>query len=287
MSPLEARAAYDASTSALDIPGPPLSVEATSFRSRDGSPVAAHLYREPSGASPQAVLLYFHGGGYVLGGLHSHDSLCRHLAASAGCAVLAIDYRLAPEHRFPIAFEDAEDANIWLLENGPRFGLDTQRIAFGGDSVGGTLAAALTIAARDAGRPPPVLQLLIYPCTSAFQDSASHLRNGHGFLLERETLHWMFEHYLRSAADRSDFRFAPLESADLSKLAAAHLVLAEFDPLLDEGLAYAERLRAAGVPVSVVTYPGMVHDFLRLGNVTEHADRARDEIARVLARAFA
>src|SRR6187402_3102949 len=145
LSPLEARAAYEASTSALDVPGPRSSVEAITFPSRDGAQLRARLYGASTAASARPVLLYFHGGGYVLGGLHSHDSLCRHLAVSAQCAVLAVDYRLAPEHKFPTAFQDAEDAYLWLLEHGPRHELDTGRVAIGGDSVGGTLAAALTL----------------------------------------------------------------------------------------------------------------------------------------------
>lgn len=285
MTPAQARAAYDRSTLALDEPGPDLPWEALALPARDGHALPARLYR--GGTEPRSpVLLFFHGGGYVLGGLDSHDSLCRDLAARAACAVLAVDYRRAPEHRFPTAFEDAEDAAAWLRGHAGSLGLDPARIAVGGDSVGGTLATALTLAARDAGLPQPVLQLLLYPCTSARQDTPSHKRLASGFLLEERNLQWMFGQYLRDDADRLDWRFAPLQAATLQDLAPAHLALAEFDPLLDEGLAYAEALRAAGVRVTAKVYAGMVHDFARLGNVVEEAATLRAELAAVLAQAF-
>jgi len=247
--------------------------------------VAARLYRGAAGPSAP-VLLFFHGGGYVLGGLDSHDSLCRDLAAQGRCAVLAVDYRRAPEYRFPTAFHDAEDALAWLRAHAPAHGLYAARLAVGGDSVGGTLAAALCLAERDAGRPQPVLQLLLYPCTAAWQDTASHQRLAHGHLLEADTLQWMFGHYLRSDADRADWRFAPLQADSLHGLAPACLALAEFDPLLDEGQAYATRLAEAGVPVDLRVYEGMVHDFGRLGAVTTEAGRLRHELGAVLAAAF-
>ncbi|MGC4088943.1 MAG: alpha/beta hydrolase [Polyangiaceae bacterium] len=287
MSPEEARAAYDAATLALDVPGPRVTTEPLSIPSRDGAALPARLYRGVApGAGPCPVLLYFHGGGYVLGGLESHDSLCRQLAAQAGCAVLAVAYRRAPEHKFPTAFEDAEDAHVWLLEQARAHGLDSLRMAVGGDSVGGTLAIGLGIAAREARRPQPLLQLLLYPCTSAQQDTASHHRYAAGYLLEQETLQWMFRHYLRSDADRSDWRFAPLLAQNLENLPPTHVVLAEYDPLFDEGTAYAERLRAARVRVHVEVYAGMVHDFARLGNVTAESEKMRADVARALRAAF-
>ena len=287
MSPQQARAAYDRSTLSLDQPGPALAVEALQLGGRDGLRIPARLYRGKAAGARLPTLLFFHGGGYVLGGLASHDALCRTLAHEASCAVLAVDYRLAPEHRFPAAFHDAQDALHWLLRSGPDHGLDSQRMAVGGDSVGGTLAAALCIAEREAGRPQPLLQLLLYPCTAAWQDSASHQRLASGYLLEQDNLQWMFHQYLRSDEDRRDWRFAPLEAADLSGLAPAHLALAEYDPLLDEGRRYGERLAAAGVPAEVQVHAGMVHDFARLSNVVDEAGALRRRLAQVLARAFA
>jgi acetyl esterase/lipase/RimJ/RimL family protein N-acetyltransferase len=291
MSPAQARASYDQSTPALDGVGPALPVEDIALPARDGAVLRARLYRgapaepdEPD--APLPTLLYFHGGGYVVGGLDSHDALCRALAHRTPCAVLAVDYRLAPEHKFPTAFHDAEDAALWLAAHGRSHGLDTARVAFGGDSVGGTLATALTIAARHAGRRQPLLQMLLYPCTSIRQDSDSHQRYASGHLLEQRTLQWMFGHYLRSEDDRQDWRFAPLAAQDLSGLAPAHIVLAEYDPLVDEGKAYAQRLQAAGVRTHLDVHEGMVHDFARLSQVVEEADTLRSSLAQVLAGAF-
>jgi len=202
------------------MPGADVPVETLSLSCRDGHFALTRLYRgAPAGGKPQPALLYFHGGGYVLGGLDSHDSLCRDLAYEARCCVLAVDYRLAPEHKFPTAFQDAEDAHGQLLDRGAEWGIDIRRLAVGGDSVGGTLATALCIAARDAGRRQPLLQMLLYPCTSARQDTDSHRRLASGHLLEHATLQWMFGHYLRDEADRLDWRFAPLELAGFPQLA--------------------------------------------------------------------
>lgn len=286
MSASQARTAYDRSTAALDLPGDEVRVDTLHLHARDGDSIAARVYRGAAGTSPAPVVLFFHGGGYVLGGLESHDSLCRSLALGAACDVLAIDYRRAPEHSFPTAFEDAEDALAWLRLHGAQHGLDAARLVVAGDSVGGTLATALCIAQRQAQLPQPALQVLLYPCTAAWQNSASHERLQKGYLLERETLEWMFKQYLRSDSDRKDWRFAPLEAHDLQGLAPLHLVLAEYDPLLDEGHLYADRLKSAGCQVSVHVYRGMVHDFARLGNITEEADAVRRDVGRVIASAM-
>ena len=286
MSVSQARDAYNRSTLALDAPGPDVPIEAIELASRDGARLTARLYRGGTDTSASPVLLFLHGGGYVLGGLDSHDSLCRDLAQQASCAVLALDYRLAPEHRFPTAFLDASDALDWLRRHGSGLGLDVRRIAVGGDSAGGTLSTALCIAERDAGHPQPALQLLLYPCTASRQDSASHLRLGQGHLLEQDTLQWMFGHYLRNQDDRLDWRFAPQQATDLSGLAPAFIALAEYDPLLDEGLDYGERLRAAGGLVGLKVYPGMLHDFARLGNIVEDTDTLRADLAQALRSAF-
>jgi acetyl esterase len=285
MTPTEARAAYERSISALDVPGPDVPTETLHIESRDGHRLSARLYRGDV-ATPSPVLLFFHGGGYVLGDLESHDSLCRSLAELTPCVVVAVDYRLAPEHKFPTAFEDAVDAGEWLRKEGARYGLDPGRIAFGGDSVGATLATVLTIALRNAGRAQPALQLLLYPCASARQDSESHRRFSAGYLLEHRNLQWMFGHYLRSDEDRGDWRFAPLEAPTLQGLAPAHVALAEYDPLIDEGRLYARRLADAGVPTALKVYSGMVHDFARLGNVTDEAGTLRRDLAEALGAAF-
>lgn len=292
LTPAEARRRYDASTLSLDSPGMAVaSVKSIDIPCRDEHAITARLYTpaldEQPGRSHLPALLYFHGGGYCLGGLDSHDSLCRALAGLTPCCVLNVAYRLAPEHRFPDAVHDAQDAYQWLLSNGGSHGIDTGCIAIGGDSVGGTLATGVTIAARDARWPQPKLQVLLYPCTSALQDTPSHRRLAEGYLLEAATLQWMFGNYLRGAEDRKDWRFAPLEASDLSGLPPAFIALAEYDPLVDEGIAYANKLTAAGVNTELKIYEGMTHDFARLGNIVpEAADQLREEIAAALTRTF-
>lgn len=290
LSAAKARTQYDNSTLAIDAEGVDVaSVEAIEIPCRDGNHIDARLY-VPTIPAPDGTLLpallYFHGGGYCVGGLDSHDSLCRALSALTPCCVLSVAYRLAPEHKFPTAVDDAQDAYRWLLSNGSAHGIDTQRIAVGGDSAGGTLATGLTIAARDGEWPQPVLQVLLYPCTAAWQDTGSHSRLAQGYLLEAPTLQWMFSNYLRDASDRTDWRFAPLEAIDLGKLAPAFIALAEYDPLVDEGIAYADRLNAAGVPTQLKVYEGMTHDFARLGNIVNEAELVRRDMAQALAKAF-
>jgi len=290
LTAMQARADFDASSPLLDVDPPALACERRlSLPTRDGAMIEARLYaREtPSGRNPVPVLLYMHGGGFVVGSLDSHQPLCRGLVEDSGAAVLSIGYRLAPEHKFPAAFEDAADALAWIGREGHAIGLDTRRVAVGGDSAGGTLAAALAIEAKtNASLPQPVLQVLAYPGLSSRQTSASYERYGSGHLLERGTVDWFFRQYLRDDSDRDDWRFAPLAAGDLSGLAPAFIVLAEFDPLVDEGRDYAARLSAAGVPVDVRVYSGMIHEFLRMGNVVADALQARAAIGQALADAF-
>lgn len=286
-TPAEARASYDAATPLLDSAG---EASVTSrdllIPCRDGQSIAARLYTPANTSAPLPALLFFHGGGYCIGGLASHDALCRDIAHRSPCKVLAIAYRLAPEYKFPQAFYDAEDAWSWLNAHAEQHGIDRAQLAVGGDSAGGTLSTALCIALRNADQPQPCLQILLYPCTSSQQDSPSHQRYAQGFLLESQTLQWMFSHYLNHASERQDWRFAPLNTPDLSAIAPAHIVLAEFDPLLDEGVAYAQQLTAAGVACTLNIYPGMVHDFARLGHIVSDADALRDELAKALNEAF-
>lgn len=285
--PARARASYDAATLAIDAPGAELArVRELRVPVRDGAEVGARLY-ESRPDTGQPVLLFFHGGGYCVGGLDSHDSLCRDLADQAGCAVLALDYRLAPEHRFPTAFHDAVDAWQWLRGHAAALGLDPARLAVGGDSAGGTLATALCLHAREAGAPAPCLQLLLYPCTSAHADFPSRVRYAEGFLLEAATLDWMYGNYLGAQGDARDWRFSPLSHPDLAGLPPAHVALAEHDLLVDEGRAYAQRLADAGVPVRLEVYEGMTHDFARLGNIVTRTATLRRDLAQALRAAFA
>jgi acetyl esterase len=290
LTAVQARLEYDKSTLALDSEGVDIaSVKPVEIPGRDGHHIAARLYMPaaiPHEGPPLPALLYFHGGGYCVGGLDSHDSLCRALAAFTPCCVLHVVYRLAPEHKFPAAVHDAQDAYRWLLSNSAACGIDARRIAVGGDSAGGTLATGLAIAARDGQWPQPLLQALLYPCTAARQDTASHHRLAQGHLLEAVTLQWMFGNYLRDETDRTDWRFAPLEADDLSNLPPAFIALAEYDPLLDEGTEYASRLKKAGIAVDLRIYKGMTHDFARLGNIVNEAELVRRDIANALAKAF-
>jgi len=277
-SPAAARAAYEAAAEVLDLPRVPLArVKAIRLPGGDGLPRPARLYA--AGPEPRPALLYLHGGGFVIGSLETHDSLCRQLAWRSGWAVVALDYRLAPEHRFPAAADDAFAAMQALSERRAELGLAPQPIAVAGDSAGGTLAAACALHARDIGL-PLALQLLITPGTAAKTETASHRLFGHGFLLDAEAIAWFFDHYIPTER-RHDWRFAPLE-AEVDGVAPACVILAECDPLVDEGLAYADRLRAAGVAVSLELVRGVTHDFIKMGRVLKEAGAAMDAAAAAL-----
>ncbi|MGI9217243.1 MAG: alpha/beta hydrolase [Hydrogenophaga sp.] len=292
LSPAQARLSYEAGAGVLDIPPHKLHrVEDLSFAARDGHTLQARLYA-PAADHPLPVLLYFHGGGFTVGSVATHEPLCRHLAHLAQCAVVSVDYRLAPEWKFPTAVHDAWDSLAWLREHATALKLDGSKIAVGGDSAGGTLAAVTAIGARDAGW-PLALQLLFYPGTAGHQNTASHKTFDKGFLLEEAHIRYFFNHYLRDPQDRNDWRFAPLDGVDasgdvrdLDGVAPAWIGLAECDPLVDEGVAYADRLRMAGVPVDLEIYPGVVHGFIQFGRAIPTALTAHNDAARALRHAF-
>jgi acetyl esterase len=278
MTPAEARVAYAAGAEVLEPPRAVLArVEDITV---DAMP--ARLYALSHDELP--VLLYLHGGGFVVGGLETHDSLCRQLARRSGGAVIALDYRLAPEHRFPAAQDDAWAAVQWLAEHGHTLGLDTRRLAVGGDSAGGTLAAVAAIHARDHGL-TLALQLLITPGTAALATHASRHLFANGFLLDTATIDWFFEHTI-DHSQRHDWRFAPLEADDLHGVAPACVIVAECDPLADEGIAYADRLRMAGVPLVLDLVRGMTHDFIKMGRVLKEAAAAQQFAADALIDAW-
>lgn len=285
MTPIQAREAYRKAAEVLEPPRPSLPrIEDFELPADDGTRLPARLYcSQPSGSRP-GVLLYLHGGGFVIGGLETHDNLCRQLAARSGGAVIALDYRLAPEHRFPTAVDDAWAAMRWVARHGQALGVDAQRLAVGGDSAGGTLAATCAIHARDIGLKLK-LQLLITPGTTAHADTASHHLFANGFLLDAANVAWFFDHYI-DHRHRKDWRFAPLEADDLEHVAPACIVLAECDPLVDEGIAYGDRLRAAGVPVELELYRGLTHDFIKMGRALKEAGDAQDIAARALIHAW-
>lgn len=280
-----ARMGYDLGAEILDLPRAPLPrIENLIIPARDGHPLRARLYA-PSVGEPLPAMLYFHGGGFVIGSLESHDSLCRQFALASGAALVSLDYRLAPEHRFPVAVNDAWDALLWLREHAQRLGLRKGPLAVGGDSAGGTLAAATALAARDAGL-PLALQLLIYPGVAARQDSDSHRRHGDSGMLSSALIDWFFGHYI-DREHREDWRFAPLIAPDHTGLAPAWIGLAEIDPLVDEGVAYGDALRAAGVPVELEIWRGVVHDFIKMGRTLPEARQLHAAAGAALRQAFA
>ncbi len=283
LSAREAKLAYSSGAEVLDLPRAPLPrVEDIELPGPAGL-LPARLYAASRERLP--LLLYCHGGGFVVGGIDTHDSLCRQLALRSGGAVLSLDYRLAPEHRFPAAQDDTWAALRWLHGQGAmQLGLDPLRLAVGGDSAGGTLAAVAAIRARDAGL-PLTLQLLITPGTAAHDTHASRHLFGDGFLLDAVTIDWFFDQVINRSS-RHDWRFAPLEADDLAGVAPACVVLAECDPVVDEGLAYADRLRLAGVPVALDLVRGVTHDFIKMGRALREAGAAQQFAADALAEAW-
>lgn len=279
----EARRSYTLRSEVLDLPRAPLArVEELLIPAADDAALPARLYAPSLERLP--VLLYLHGGGFTIGNLETHDSLCRQLALRSGAAVVALNYRLAPEHRFPTAVNDSWAAMTWLGENAHTLGLDGTRLAVGGDSAGGTLSAVSALHARDIGL-RLALQLLITPGTAALQDSESHQRFANGFLLEGEGIDWFFDHYI-DRPQRNDWRFAPLHADDAEGVAPACVILAECDPLVDEGVAYADKLRAAGVSVELELYRGVTHDFIKMARSLPEAGNAMDFAANALKKAF-
>jgi acetyl esterase len=245
--------------------------------------IRARLYVPPHGGSAEPPLLvYFHGGGWVIGDLDTHDDPCRFLAARSGAAVLAVDYRLAPEHPFPAAVEDAEAAYAWTAANAAQLGVAPGRLAIGGDSAGANLAAAVCLLARDGGPPAPLLQLLIYPVTDVAAEAPSRHTFEEGFLLTRGDMDWFERHYLAADSDREDPRASVLRAPHLGNLPPAYVATAGFDPLRDEGEAYAERLRQAGVEVALRRHPGLVHSYANLTAICPTARAAMLEAAGAL-----
>ena len=284
MTPADARVATDAMLSAVaDVP------ELASVEDRripgPGGEIPIRVYA-PDSRVAQPIVLYFHGGGFVIGSLDSHDPLCRVLAARIPAIVVAVDYRLAPEHPFPAAAEDAYAATCWVAEHARELGGDPVRIAVAGDSAGGNLSAVVSLLARDRGGPELAHQMLIYPVTDHSFETRSHIDNAEGYLLTRPLMQWFLGHYFSGPTPRSDPRFAVLRVADLSGVPPATVLTAEFDPLRDEGESYAARLRAAGVPVTLTRYDGMIHGFLPQPALFPQAAEAIDAVAAVLRGAF-
>ncbi len=237
--------------------------------------IPVRVYR-PSLATDLPVLMFFHGGGFVICNLDTHDRTCRSLANASGCVVVSVDYRLAPEHKFPAAAEDAYSATRYVAEHASEFGIDPRRIAVGGDSAGGTLATVVAMMARDRGGPALKFQLLVYPVTNFTEHATQSERDyGKGYFLDEELMDWFADQYFATEADRHLPYGSPLKASDLRNLPPAIVMTAECDPLRDQGEAYAEKLRRAGVTVELKRYDGMIHPFLSLAGIV---DAGRDAI---------
>jgi acetyl esterase len=284
-TPAEARESMKSRTAAL---GPVEDVAAVRNHRVPvaGGEIALRVYT-PAGAKPHPSLVFYHGGGWVIGDLDTHDGICRSLANAGRCAVASVDYRMAPEHRYPVAAEDSYAGFQWVLGHAGELGIDPRRVAVGGDSAGGNLAAVVALMARDRGTPLPVFQALVYPVTDCNLETPSYRENATGYVLTREGMRWFFGHYLGREEQGREPYASPLRAPSLAGLPPALVQTAEYDPLRDEGEAYAARLRDSGVPVTVTRYPGVFHGFLRMTNILDKAKAARDEIAGALRKAFA
>lgn len=242
----------------------------------------------PFGASAGSLptLVYYHGGGFVIGNLETHDSTCRRLANKSRCQVIAIDYRLSPEHPFPAPIEDGIAAFRHIRDRADSFGVDAARIAVGGDSAGGAIAAVVCQACRDASERAPAFQMLIYPATDSSKQSRSRREFAEGYFLTKDLIDWFWKAYVPAGADLADLRLSPLLARDFSDLPPAFVLTAGYDPLRDEGRAYADRLIDAGVKTTYVNYPGTIHGFFSLTRFLQQGLKANDEAAAVLAAHF-
>jgi acetyl esterase len=251
-----------------------------------GGEIPVRIYW-PEGQGPFGVLVYYHGGGWVIGNLETHDSVCRCLTRYANCITISVDYRLAPEHKFPAAPEDCYAAALWASQNASALGGDPSRLAVGGDSAGGNLAAVVAYMAKRRGGPRLVHQLLIYPVTNYAFDTPSYTENAEGYLLTKQDMVWFWGHYLRDEADGESPYASPLRAHDLAGLPAATVITAEYDPLRDEAEEYALRLARAGVPTARLRYQGMIHGFTSLYHVISAGRHSLWTSAASLRMAFA
>ena len=290
LSPLDARAFYRERRALLQPEPQAVAQVQELLATGPHGPIPLRLYRPmPAYATAPGslpVLVYYHGGGWLMGDLDTHDTLCRELANAAGCAVVAVDYRMAPEHRFPAAVDDALAATRWVHQQAGALGLDAARLAVGGDSAGGNLAAVVALAARDAGNLPIRFQLLIYPATDMRRGAPSHETKGQGYLLTQDTLAYFHDHYIDDVAHDLDWRASPLLHTDLRKLPPALVITAGYDPLRDEGLAYSQRLSEAGTRATHLCFERQIHGFITMGRVIDEANDAVALCAAALQRAL-
>jgi len=283
LTPEDARKAFGMMAELLGLEPEPIAKSEDRLIPGPGGQIPVRIYT-PEGSEPFPVLVFFHGGGFVIGSVELYDEFCRELANGAGCMVVSVDYRLAPEHKFPVAVEDCYAATEWVAENAKAIGGNPELIAVGGDSAGGNLSAVVALMARDKGTPPLVFQLLIYPATDFVHETQSSRENA-DYFLTKDDMAWFSSLYLRSETDGSNPQASPLLAEDFSGLPPALVITAEFDPLRDEGEAYADRLREAGVDTVCTRYNGMIHGFL--GLPFEQGKKGRQEAIAALRSAFA
>jgi acetyl esterase len=252
-----------------------------------GGKIRFRRYR-PSGAAagPLPTLIYYHGGGFVIGSIETHDSTCRRLANRSRCQLISIDYRLSPEHPFPAPIDDGVATFRHIRDNAAAFGADAKRLAVGGDSAGGAIAAVLCQVLRDAGERGPAFQMLIYPATDSSKQSASRVAFAEGYFLTKDLMDWFWKAYVPAGTDLADLRLSPLLAKDFKGLPPAFVLTAGYDPLRDEGRAYADRLIDAGIKTTYVNYPGTIHGFFSLTRFLSQGLKANDEAAAVLGAYF-
>jgi acetyl esterase/lipase len=285
LTPTEMREGFARLTQVAGVRGEPIAAVEDAALPGPGGPLPIRIYRPTAPTS--AGLLYFHGGGGIFGSIDTHDGLARMLANASGCCVISVEYRLAPEHGFPAGVEDACAALDWLMRHASDLGIDRDRIAVGGDSAGGNIAAVVCQLARERAGPRVALQVLLCPVTDMADESGSRRSLAEGFFLDKPTIDWILENYCPAPLDRADPRISPLRAADLSGLPPAHIHTAEFDPLRDEGAAYAARLQGAGVPVSYTCHPGMLHHFYGLAGAIPYGREAIKSAGRAIGEALA
>ena len=286
LTPAEARQAYINSRRLLQNPPEDVADSRDTTVSGPLAPINTRLYR-PAGTEANAILpalVWYHGGGWLLGDLDSHDVACRRFANAAQCRVVAVDYRMAPEHPFPAAVDDCAAVTRWVFDNAASLGVDASKVAVGGDSAGGNLAAVMALMARDDSLPKLVFQLLIYPATDMMMTTVSSTGMGPGTPLTSATMKWFIDHYMKT--DRSDWRASPLRAASLAGTAPALVLTSAHDPLRDEGIAYAQRLEREGVRVVHLHYSDQIHGFMSMNRMIRAADQAIDVMARVLKQAL-
>ncbi len=282
----DVRTAYDAMAQFSGTPEEVSKIEDRTLPGPAGE-IPVRIYT-PESTEPLPILVFFHGGGWTIGSLNSYDGVCRSLANQTHCIVVSVDYRLAPEHKFPAAVEDAYAATAWVAEHAASIHGDSQRVAIGGDSAGGNLAAVVSHMARDKGSPKIVYQLLIYPATDYFIPGTPSIHeNADGYYLTKDTMVWFWNHYANSEEDAQNPLMAPLRATDFKGLPPALVITAEYDPLRDEGELYAAKLQEAGVSVTATRYNGMIHGFFTMAGIMDQSKVAIAETVAALKTAFA